>query len=64
MIFKPIPPPSGLISLLVAIGCTIDGVAGVLLLVPISTNMKLRGLYLKLGKVVRYAFTLVGNHVH
>jgi hypothetical protein len=63
MIFKPIPRISGLIGLVVAISCTIDGVVGVLL-VPISTNMKLGGLYLKSRKVVRYALTLVGNHVH
>ncbi len=63
MIFKPIPPISGLISLVVAISCTIDGVASVML-VPISTNMKLGGLYLKSRKVVRYALTPVGNHVH
>jgi len=51
MIYKPIPPLSGLISLVTS--CTIDGIARTLLLVPISTNTKLGGSYLKLGKVVR-----------
>ncbi len=50
MISKLVPPLSGLIGL--KIGCTIDGVIGILLLVPISTYTKLRGSYLKLGKVV------------
>jgi hypothetical protein len=40
--------------LVMATSCTIDGVVGTLQLVPISTNMKLRGSYLKLGKVVWY----------
>jgi hypothetical protein len=55
MISKPFPPLSGLTSLVVAKGCTINGVVGVLLLVLISTNMKLGGSYLKSRKVVRYA---------
>ncbi len=41
---------SGLISLVVATSCTIDGVVGALLLVPIFTNMKLGGSYLKIKK--------------
>jgi hypothetical protein len=48
MISKPIPPLSGLISLI--IGCTIDGVAKTLLLVPISIDTKLGGSYLKSRK--------------
>jgi hypothetical protein len=59
MIFKPIPPLSGPIGLVVAIGCTIDGVASVLLLVPISTNMKLSH-----GKWFNMLTTPIGNHVH
>jgi hypothetical protein len=39
MIFKHVPPLSGLTGLVTS--CTIDGVAGTLLLVPISTNTKL-----------------------
>jgi len=35
MISKPIPPFNGLTSLVT--GCTIDGIVGILLLVPIST---------------------------
>ncbi len=50
-ISKPVPPLSGLTGLI--IGCTIDAVTKTLLLVPISTNTKLEGLYLKLGKDVR-----------
>ncbi len=41
MISKPIPPLNGLNGLVMAIGCTTDGVAGILLLVPISTYTKL-----------------------
>jgi hypothetical protein len=37
MISKPVPPFSGLTGLVK--GCTIDGVARTLLLVPISTNI-------------------------
>jgi len=54
-IFKPIPPLSGLTSLVTTTSCTIVGVVGVLLLFLISTNTKLWGLYLKLGKVGGYA---------
>jgi hypothetical protein len=50
MISKPVPPFSGLISLV--IGCTIDGIARTLLLVPISIDTKLEGSYLKLGKTI------------
>jgi hypothetical protein len=52
MISKLVPPLNGLTSLVIATCSTIDGVVGTLLLVPISTNMKLEGLYLKLGKTV------------
>jgi len=52
MIFESIPPLSGIISLVMAIGYTIDGVVRTLLLVPISIGMKPRGLYLKLGKKI------------
>ncbi len=54
MISKPIPPLNGLNGLVMAIGCTTDGVAGILLLVPISTYTKLWGSYLKSRKVVWY----------
>jgi hypothetical protein len=50
MISKLVTPLNGLIGLIR--GSTIDGIAGTLLLVPISTNTKLSGLYLKLGKIV------------
>ncbi len=50
MILKLVPPLSGLIDLVT--GCTIVGVDGTLLLVPISTNTKLNGSYLKLEKVI------------
>jgi hypothetical protein len=56
MISKLIPPSSGLTGLV--IGCTIDGVVGTLLLVPISTYTKLGGLYLKLGKTVWWVYNL------
>jgi len=52
MISKPIPPLSGLTSLVMATGCTKDGVVVTLLLIPISTNTKPRGSYLKSGKAV------------
>jgi len=55
IISKPGPPLNGLISLVMATGCTIDGVIGTLLLVPISTYTKLGGSYLKFVKAVRYA---------
>ncbi len=47
MISKLVPPFSGLTGLVTS--CTINGVAIILLLVPISTNTKLGGSYLKLG---------------
>ncbi len=50
MISKCIPPLSGLIGLVMTIGCMTNGDVGTLLLVPISTNTKLGGSYLKLGK--------------
>jgi hypothetical protein len=52
MISKHVPPLSGLIGLVMAIGCTANAIVGTLLLVPISTNTKLSGLFLKLGKVI------------
>jgi len=53
MITKPIPPLTGLTSLVMAIGCTTNGIARTLLLVPISIDSKLRGLYLKSGKTIQ-----------
>jgi hypothetical protein len=50
MISKSVPPFSGLTSLVTC--WTTNGVAKILLLVPISTNTKLGGSYLKLGKAV------------
>jgi hypothetical protein len=44
MIPKLISPLSGLTGLVMAIGYTIDGIVGALLLVPISIDMKLGGL--------------------
>jgi hypothetical protein len=38
-----------------ATSCTTNGIVGTLILVPISIDMKLEGLYLKLGKTIRYA---------
>jgi len=52
VILKPIPPLSGLTSLVMATSYTIDGVVGTLLLVLISKYTKLNGLYLKLGKTI------------
>ncbi len=54
MISKLVPPLNGLIGLVMATSCTIDGVVGTLLLVLISAYMKLGGLYLKSSKVVWY----------
>jgi hypothetical protein len=45
MISKHVPHLSGLIGLI--IGCTTYGIVGTLLLVPISTYIKLEGSYLK-----------------
>ncbi len=53
-ISKHVPPLSGLIGLILATSCTTNVVVSILLLVLISTYTKLRGLYLKLGKVVWY----------
>jgi hypothetical protein len=50
MISKVIPPLSGLIGLI--INYTTNGIAKTLLLVPMSTNTKLGGLYLKSWKTV------------
>jgi hypothetical protein len=47
MILKKFPPLNGLIGLVMPIGCTIDDIVGILLLVPISTYTKLGGSYLK-----------------
>ncbi len=52
MISKHVLPLNGLTNLVV--GCTIDGVTNVLLLVPISTYMKLSGSYLKSRKAIWY----------
>jgi hypothetical protein len=54
MISKLVPPLNGLIGLVMATRCTIDGVVGVLLLVPISTHTKLGGSYLKSRKAIQY----------
>jgi hypothetical protein len=56
MISKLVPPLSGITGLIMATCCTINGVASVLLLVPISKNTKLGGSYLKSRKVVQYAY--------
>jgi hypothetical protein len=50
MILKHVPPFNGLIDLIT--GCTTYGIVGTLLLVPISTNIKLEGSYLKSRKIV------------
>ncbi len=50
MISKPIPPLSGLTSLITSY--TTYGVIGTLLLVPISIDTKLKGSYLKSWKAV------------
>jgi hypothetical protein len=55
MISKHVPPLNGLISLVMATNYTTYGVVGTLMLIPISTNMKLGGSYLKLGKPIWYA---------
>jgi hypothetical protein len=52
MICKLVPPLSGLIGLVMATGYTKDGIVVTLLLIPISTNTKLGGSYLKSGKAV------------
>ncbi len=50
MISKLVPPLSGLIGLVT--GYTTDDVTKILLLIPISINIKLKGSYLKSRKVV------------
>jgi hypothetical protein len=57
MLFKHVPPLSGLTSGLTSLltSCTKNGIAGTLLLILISIDKKLGGLYLKLGKIVWYA---------
>jgi hypothetical protein len=57
MTFKHVPPLSVLIGLIMVTSCTIDGVVGAPLLVPISTNMKLSDSYLKSKKAIRYAYS-------
>jgi len=52
MISKHVPPLSGLTSLITTTCCTTVGVASVVLLVLISTYMKLGGLYLKSRKAI------------
>jgi hypothetical protein len=52
MISKLVPFLSGLIGLVMAKNTTNGVVASALLLVPISTYMKLGGSYLKLGKAI------------
>jgi len=55
MIFKPIPLLNGLTGLVMTTCRTIDGDARTLLLVPISTNIKFKGSYLKSRKMIWYA---------
>jgi hypothetical protein len=57
MISKLVPLLNGLTSLITTIDCILVDVAGVLLLILISTNMKLKGSYLKSRKVIRYAYS-------
>jgi hypothetical protein len=57
VIYKHVPPLSGLIGLEMATCCTIDGIVGTLLLILISTYIKLRGSYLKSGKTVQYVWS-------
>jgi len=64
MLSKHVPPLSGPIGLVMAIGCTTNGVVGILLLVPISTNTKLGGLYLKSRSWFGRHAAQVGNFVH
>ncbi len=61
MISKHVPPLSGLTNLVVATCCTIDGVASALLLVLISIDTKLRGLYLESRKIFDMLAALVGT---
>jgi hypothetical protein len=51
MIYKHVPPLSGLIGLVTS--CIIDGVVRIMLLVLVSTYTKLKGLYLKSRKAVQ-----------
>jgi hypothetical protein len=50
MISKHVPPLSGLTSLIISY--TTNGTVGTLLLVPISTDTKLEGSYLKSRKAI------------
>jgi len=50
MISKHVPPLNGLIGLVTSY--TTNGITATLLLVPISTNTKLGGLYLKSNKTI------------
>jgi hypothetical protein len=59
MIYKLVRPLSGLIGLMVATSCTIYGVVGVLLPIPISTYTKLGDSYRKLGKTIWYAYNSI-----
>jgi hypothetical protein len=54
MMPKLVPPLNGLSGLVMATGCTTNGVVGTMLLVLISTNTKLGSSYLKSRKVVQY----------
>jgi hypothetical protein len=62
MILKLVPPLSGLTGLVTS--CTIDGVVGILLLVPISTYTKFGGSYLKSGKTSCRLVVRVDNSIH
>ncbi len=62
MIFKHVPPLSGLTGLIT--GCTIDGVSRILLLIPITIDTKLKGLYLKSRKQFDKLAAQVDNFVH
>ncbi len=62
MIFKPLPPFNGVTGLIIS--CTRHGVVGIFFLVPISTNTKLEGLYLKSRKKIDKIAAQVDNSVH
>ncbi len=62
MIFKPIPPLSGLTNLV--IGCTIAGVVETLLLVPISIDTNLVVCTSNQGKQFGRLIIQVDNFVH
>jgi hypothetical protein len=63
MIFKLVPLLNGLIDL-ITIDCILVGVVGVILLILISTYMKLEGLYLKSRKAIRYVCSSSWYYVH